>query len=277
MECDANPGWLGPGDSRPPSQVGSVAQSQVRMPSQKDPQGGSNNQPGRWRNSSRADSNKVRSLEIALNSLSPEESGARVELQAALRRAKEVTQKPVQRSSTTPDVRAAKARVKVAKLEKLWRRPREASVRADRRLQEFHRSSREAIGEVGRRARVGARSVGGGARTACASGGQRRSFRSFATVSPCCSDGSRVGASASRVGRRTHTGSPIPQSSPGGFCPQHSGRAALWMRCRQQDMEDAIAQGSEGDVSRLAHVIAEGAIQLRQWTQPPSSVVNMVS
>ena len=42
-------------------------------------------------------------------------------------------------------------------------------------------------------------------------------------------------------------------------------------------MEDAIAQGSEGDVSRLAHVIAEGAIQLRQWTQPPSSVVNMVS
>ena len=47
-------------------------------------------------------------------------------------------------------------------------RPREASVRADRRLQEFHRSGREAIGEVGRRARVGARSVRGGARTACA-------------------------------------------------------------------------------------------------------------
>ena len=41
-----------------------------------------------------------------------------MELQAALRRAKEVTQKPVQRSSTTPDARAAEARVKVAKLEK---------------------------------------------------------------------------------------------------------------------------------------------------------------
>ena len=43
--------------------------------------------------------------------------------------------------------------------------------------------------------RVGARSVGGGAGTACAFGGQRHSFRSFATVSPCWSDGSRVGAS----------------------------------------------------------------------------------
>ena len=61
------------------------------------------------------------------------------------------------------------------------------------------------------------------------------------------------------------------------FVPNTVEEAALWMRCRQQDMEDAIAQGSEGDVSRLAHVIAEGAIQLRQWTQPPSSVVNMVS
>ena len=61
------------------------------------------------------------------------------------------------------------------------------------------------------------------------------------------------------------------------FVPNTVEEAALWMRCRQQDMEDAIAQGSEGDVSRLAHVIAEGAIQLRQWTQPPSSVVSMVS
>ena len=110
-------GWVqvirGP---RPKSEVWPRAKS--GMPSQKYLHGGSNNQPGRWRNSSRADSSKVRSLEIALNSLSPEESGARVELQAALRRAKEVTQKPVQRSSTTPDVRAAEARVKVAKLEK---------------------------------------------------------------------------------------------------------------------------------------------------------------
>ena len=61
----------------PPSQVGSVAQSQVRH-ALTEGSGGSNNQPGRWRNSSRADSSNVRSLEIALNSLSPEESGARV-------------------------------------------------------------------------------------------------------------------------------------------------------------------------------------------------------
>ena len=80
-------GWVqvirGP---RPKSEVWPRAKS--GMPSQKDPQGGSNNPPGRWRNSSRADSSKVRSLEIALNSLSPAESGARVELYQTCERQK---------------------------------------------------------------------------------------------------------------------------------------------------------------------------------------------
>ena len=169
-------GWVqvirGP---RPKSEVWPRAKS--GMPSQKDPQGGSNNQPGWWRTSSRADSSKVRSLEIALNSLSPEEPGARVELQAALCRAKEVTQKPVQRSSTTPDVRAAEARVKVAKLEKALEALegtdgvevdaiKKALVKAKVAAHEkpvseqiadcksFIDRRREAIGEVGRRARV---------------------------------------------------------------------------------------------------------------------------
>ena len=53
--------------------------------------------------------------------------------------------------------------------------------------------------------------------------------------------------------------------------------AALWVRCRQQEMEEAISTGREADVSRLAQVIAEGAVQLRQWTQPPSCVGNTVS
>ena len=269
------------------------------MPS-KDPQGGSNNQPGRWRNSSWADSSKVRSFEIALNSLSPEESGARVELQAALRRAKEVTQKPVQRFSTTPDVRAAEARVKVAKLGKALEALegtdgvevdaiKKALVKAKVAAQEkpvseqiadcksFHRSGREAIGEVGRRARVGARSVAGGARTVCASGGQRRSFRSSATHSPCCSEEAELVRLRAELADARTPVSPLPNRLREDFVPNTVEEAALWMRCRQQDMEDAIAQGSEGDVSRLAHVIAEGAIQLRQWTQPPSSVVNMVS
>ena len=127
--------------------------------------------------------------------------------------------------------------------------PTRSQCQSRSQIARFHRSGRETIGEVGRRARVGARSVGGGARTACASGGQRRSFRSFASVSPCCSD-------------------QLPNRLREDFVPNTVEEGALWMRCRQQDMEDAIAQGSEGDVSRLAHVIAEG---------PPSSVVNMVS
>ena len=73
------------------------------------------------------------------------------------------TQKPLQRSSTTPDTRVAEARLKVVKLEKALEvfegtdgkeveegpggsqscRPREACHRADHRMQEFHRLGRE--------------------------------------------------------------------------------------------------------------------------------------
>ena len=61
------------------------------------------------------------------------------------------------------------------------------------------------------------------------------------------------------------------------FVPNTVEEAALWMRCWQQEMEEAISMGREADVSRLACVIAEGAVQLRQWTQRPSSAGNMVS
>ena len=68
----------------------------------------------------------MRSLEVALAVVNHEESGARVELHAALQRAKEGTQKPLQRSSTTPDTRMAEARLKVVNLEKAhWRAPME--------------------------------------------------------------------------------------------------------------------------------------------------------
>ena len=77
--------------------------------------------------------------------------------------------------------------------------------------------------------------------------------------------------------RRTHNGSPTPQSSPGGFRHQHWGSG-----CIVDAMQVARHGGRDcprfrRDVSRPAHVIAEGAIQMRQWTQVPSSEVNMVS
>ena len=243
----------------------------------------------------------MRSLEIALNSLSPEESGARVELQAALRRAKEVTQKPVQRSSTTPDVRAAEARVKVAKLEKALEalegtdgvevdaikkalvkakvaaheKPVSEQIadcksfidRAEKRLVKLdaERESEHALLEEGR------------ARLARLEANVAASVPLPPSVPVAAMEAELVRLRAELADART----PVPQLPnrlrEDFFVPNTVEEAALWMRCRQQDMEDAIAQGSEGDVSRLAHVIAEGAIQLRQWTQPPSSVVNMVS
>ena len=52
-----------------------------------------------------------------------------------------------------------------------------------------------------------------------------------------------------------------------GFCSCHSGRGSTL---------DAL-QTTRDEVSRLAHVISEGAAQLRQWTHPPFAVSNMVS
>ena len=104
MEHDANAGRMGPSDSRSPSEVRSVAQSEVKHTSEV------------LSRKVRAFRGKVRFLEVALIALNPEESGVRVELQAVLRRAKEVMQKPLQRSSMTPDTRAAEARLKVVKL-----------------------------------------------------------------------------------------------------------------------------------------------------------------
>ena len=50
----------------------------------------------------------------------------------------------------------------------------------------------------------------------------------------------------------------------------------LWLKCRQQEMEDAISSGNQLDVTRLASVMAEGEIQLRTWTQPPSTLGNQI-
>ena len=81
-------GWVqvfrGP---RPKSEVWPRAKTSTPPP--KSPQGGSNVHQGRWRSSSRTDSSKVRSLEVALAALFPEECGARVELRVVLQRAKE--------------------------------------------------------------------------------------------------------------------------------------------------------------------------------------------
>ena len=94
-------------------------------------------------------------------------------------------------------------------------------------------------------------------------------------------EGVQVGAGFGRIGGHQWSRGRCNQESPResqSSCtrPNTVEEAALWMRCRQE-MEEAISMGREADVSRLACVIAEGAVQLRQWTQPPSSVGNMVS
>ena len=100
--------------------------------------------------------------------------------------AKEGMQKPLQRSSLTPDTSVVEVRLKVVKFEKAQEAfegtdgvevdaikkalvkakaaaNEEVCHRADRKMQEFHRSGRKTVGEVGCRARVGESSVGGGA------------------------------------------------------------------------------------------------------------------
>ena len=303
MEHDANSRGLGPGDSRPPSPCRKCGpEPSPACLHRRILRGVQNNQPGRWRNSSRADSSKVRSLEIALNSLSPEESGARVELQAALRRAKEVTQKPVQRSSTTPDAASGRSSCEGGQVGESsggiggdrWcgggcnqespcqsqscRPKRSQCLRADRRLQEFHRSGREAISEVGRRAEN--RSTlcwRRGLCTACASGGQRRSFRSSATHSPCCSDGSRVGASSSRVADARTPVPPTPQSISGRISsPNTVEEAALWMRCRQQDMRGRDCPRFRRGCFQVGWMSSpREQFSCVSGHKPPSSVVNI--
>ena len=134
------------------------------------------------------------------------------------------------------------------------------------------RSGQEKIGEVGRRARVGERSVGRGrARLARLEARVEASVPLPPAVPVAAMETDLFRFRAEFADART-TGSPLPNRLEQHFVHSTVEEAALWMRCRQQDMEDAIAQSSERDVSRLAHVV-----QLRQWTQPPSSVVNIGS
>ena len=51
------------------------------------------------------------------------------------------------------------------------------------------------------------------------------------------------------------------------FVPNTVEEAGLWLKSRQQEMDDAIISGNTLDVARLASAIAEGAGQLRVWTQ----------
>ena len=49
----------------------------------------------------------------------------------------------------------------------------------------------------------------------------------------------------------------------GGFRPHVRRRRRALVEVRQQEMEDAISSGNQLDVTRLASVMGEGAVQLR--------------
>ena len=75
---------------------------------------------GRWRNgapNTPKTPSKLQSFEAALSSLGPEDSGARVELEAAWTRVR-AQLKPKPRVSTSPDVAIEEAKLKVTRLEK---------------------------------------------------------------------------------------------------------------------------------------------------------------
>ena len=60
------------------------------------------------------------------------------------------------------------------------------------------------------------------------------------------------------------------------FVPSCVEELVEWMGCRQHEINDTVASGRDPDVTRLVGALAEGAMQLQQWTQPPFVVTNMV-
>ena len=165
------------------------------------------------------------------------------------------------------------AEVEVIKraLVKASRSSGEANWRVDCGMQEFHQPFRETIGEVGGGASFRERSIG---RRSCSARQIRNSGRSFGPLPPA-TPAADLEAEARRDSGAPSGVPPPKKRLQEDFVPTTVEEATLWIRCRQQEVDDAIAQGCEVDVPRLA--IAEGAGQLRQWTQPPSVVVNMVS
>ena len=112
MERDADPGGLGPSDSRAPSEVGNLAESETKCTSSEWYECTARTvEEFIWRGFDQVAESRGRSGSESRRVW----SGA--ELHAAVQRAKE-GQKPMQRSSQTPDARVAEARVKVSKLEK---------------------------------------------------------------------------------------------------------------------------------------------------------------
>ena len=228
---------------------------------------------GRWRNSPSVDT-KVRSIQAALASLDAEETSARAELQAAPQRAKAVAQ-PSARFSRSPDITMAETRLKASKLEQALdalegtngtevekalvkakaaahEKPLTEMIadckgfidRAEKRLEklEAERASEAALLEEGR-----ARLARLEAQAAVA-----------VPMPPATAPASELEAEVSRLREElasvrgvssTNTGHQPPKKRlREDFVPNTVEEAALWMRCRQQEMEETISMGREADV-----------------------------
>ena len=244
-------------------------------------------------------------FQVALKVLGPDEQVMREGLEASLLRAKAEVQKPStqQRISQTPDSVVAVAREKVAKLEKVMEV-----------LQGSTGAEVDAIGIALDRARVAAqekplteqiadckgfveRAQRGlvkleaerDAENALLEEGRARLARLEAqaaarVVAPPPPPSTAVSDLEAEVARlraelaATHvTPADQPAKKPRlreDFVPNTVEEAGLWLKSRQQEMDDAIISGNTLDVARLASAIAEGASQLPAWTQPPSLARN---
>ena len=49
-----------------------------------------------------------------------------------------------------------------------------------------------------------------------------------------------------------------------------------WINARQSDIQDAVTAGNATEVSRLAGLMAEGTVQLKNWTSNPSMSTHVV-
>ena len=225
-----------------------------------------------------------------------EEVGARAELEAALHRAKEATKKSDVRFSVNPHTRTAEARLKVSKLERVlefWKAPVEVEAiknvlkkvriaaqdkpikdlieecrsfieRAERRVQklEAERLFESVLLEEGR-ARFARLEAQAAVSVPLRSPVPVPDLEAEVT---CLREELAIALGVTGSGENQ----PPQRRLREDFVPSTVEEAALWMRCRHQEMEEAVWKG-HADVSRLAQVIAEGAAQMSLWTHQQHS------
>ena len=259
---------------------------------------------GRWRNgapNTPKTPNKLQSLEAALSSLGPENSGARAELEAALTRVR-AQMKPKPRVSTSPDVaivcrghspRPERQEGNVpwrlkSRMPRIHKRGRaspklEADVVAEKTMLE---EGRARLGRLEQQTQVPSpvyppSRVAELEQQVNALVQERDAFRAAAiptkkrgpvTPRPPQSSKKAFEVLMTRAAKR-HAGRPVEED----VTPEVAQGLTDWLIDRQCDLRDAMEFGDLPSVGHLSRLISEGTRKLQELEKGPSHVTSMVS